>query len=341
MAAPTSASYRHFLYVTSGRAVLPASAALTPSVDYRARRVVNNAPIPVGVSRQRESSMFSMAGAIDGGDLALALANWLPHRYSVRGSGINERTGFIFLLQDGDAPAGFTAPQQYDRVLSWSQEQPVLEARQPTLESLRMEFRRQGDMMLTSSWFAQNQREVDPRPADPAPSPAPRPRFVEGANWAVRASRDGSSFTEVDGVLRATVAFPRFREPVYRGGDGESWGEITDSFASEPVITLALLSDQDYIDGYFRQGDRPYFIEIDGGDYLRMRFQTEFMNKRPWGSEGNALMVDAAFCLVGQYSGAAPVWPAQGTPLPTDPVRWPQELYGYFEVYDPIHTGFG
>ena len=76
MAAPTSASYRHFLYVTSGRAVLPASAALTPSVDYQARRVVNNAaltpsvdyqarrvvnnaPIPVEVSKQRENSMFS------------------------------------------------------------------------------------------------------------------------------------------------------------------------------------------------------------------------------------------------------------------------------------------
>ena len=52
------------------------------------------------------------------------------------------------------------------------------------------------------------------------------------------------------------MEFPRFREPVYRGGDGESWGEITDSFSSEPV-------------------------------------------------------------------------------------SWPQELYGYFEVYDPIHTGFG
>lgn len=29
-----------------------------------------------------------------------------------------------------------------------------------------------------------------------------------------------------------------------------------------------------------RQGGKPYFIEIDGGDYLRMRFQTEWNAQR-------------------------------------------------------------
>ena len=342
MAAPTSASYRHFLNLTASRAVLPASGVMTPSVDYQTRRVMNNAPVPVGVSPQRESSMFSLAGAIDAGDLALALANWLPYRYTAKDTltSTDDLAGLIFLWQDGDAPTGFTAPKTYDSVLSWSQEQPILKADQPTLESLKIEFRRQGDMTLTSSWFAKNQVEVSTRPADPIPSPAPSPQFVVGGGWEVSVSRDGSTFTPVTGVLRATVDIPRFREPVYRGGDGASWGEVTDSMAHEPMITLALLADQSYIDSYFTQGDTPYYIEIDAGSDMRMRFQTEFQNKTPWGSEGSALMADIAFCVVGQYSGAAATWPVAANYLPTSPSTWPQYLYGFFEIYGSIHTAF-
>ena len=339
MAAPTAASYRHFLGLTSTKSVLPASAVMTPSVDYTSRSVTNNAPIPVGRSKQREYSMFSMAGAVDGGDLALALANWLPWRYTALDADAttDDKAGLIFIWQDSAKATGFQDPKTYDRILSWSPDQPVLEADQPTLESVKLEFRRQGDLMLTSSWFAQEQKAVSPRPAAPIPNPAPKPQFVEGGDWSVKISRDGVTFAAVPGVLRATVDIPKFREPVFRGGDADSWGEVTDSIQSEPMITLALLSDQAYITSYFTQGDTPYYIEIDSPD-MRMRFQTEFANKTPWGTEGNALMADIQFNVVGQYVNGASSW--AGAFVPAAPTAWPRDLYGYFEVYGSIHTVF-
>ena len=208
MAAPSRVSYRHFLFPAASRAVLLASQAMTPKQSFRARVVQTDAPAATDVAFQSEDTMYDGTGPVDIGDLVMALGNFLPYRYT------SSSRAWDFVWEDNATPSGYTDPATYNKMMMYSRDQQCYEMGTPTLQRLQMDFRRNGDSMLTSSWLAQDLKKIT-RPTAPTPDPVTRQKIVRSHQWQVEHSEDANSWSTLPGTIRATFDVPNFREGVF------------------------------------------------------------------------------------------------------------------------------
>ena len=300
MTAPTQASYKHFLYPTAaGSPKLLASASLLPSQDYAAEVVQSNAGYPGDVAFQHEAAIYEGQGDVDLGDLLFAFANFLPHKYT------SASQQFSFLWEGGPVRDGYSAAPEYDRMLMYSATAPCYRMDAPTLESMRIELRRQGQSQLTTRWLTKQVQPVPTPATAPGPSPSPLADIVANNAWQVRYSSDAISWTTLSDVNRAALDLPRFRQGVYTlDGTGSSWSQIA-QIPSEPIFTFDMLANRTFVDSIFGQANE-LFIELNGGADFRLRCRAKKSDQRLFNLDNGNLMASVDMALIGMWAANAP-----------------------------------
>lgn len=299
MTAPSRVSYRHFLYLTATRPLLLASQSLTPRHDYMAQVVQTDAPAPVDVSYQDESSTYNGRGPLDAGDLVVALGNFLPYRYQAA----NRR--WEFLWQDHAKPTGFSDPATYNKMMMWSPTQQCYEMAAPTLTRLQLDLRRRGESLLTTEWLARELETITRPATPPVPDPAVRQKIVRNHQWGVRYSGDAFNWSPLDGVIRTTLNIPQFREAVFSmRGAGVSWDEISQRQIA-PMLSVYMLVNSDWVDHLFGQANELY-LEVGGGSDFNLRCRGKKSAQDPFTLDGSRMIVKADFTLTGSYAPDEP-----------------------------------
>ena len=300
------------MFPSATRAVLLASQAMTPKQSFRARVVQTDAPAPNDVAFQSEDTMYDGTGPVDIGDLVMALGNFLPYRYTAASR------SWDFVWQDNANPTGFSDAATFNKMMMYSREQQCYEMGRPTLQRLQMDFRRNGDSMLTSSWLAQDLKKIT-RPAAPTPNPVTRQKIVRSHQWRVEHSADAISWSTLPGTIRATFDLPQFREGVFSlTGADASWDEIVQMQVA-PMISVYMMVNSTWADDIFGQ-DVGRFLRITGGSDFTLTAQTKKSNQDPFTLDSSKLIVKVDFPLVATY---APGEPASftsavvATPTPT------------------------
>lgn len=299
MTTPQS-SYRHFLYPTgAGAPKLLASASLKPSQAYAGQVVQSNAGYPVDVVPQHEAAAYDGQGAVDLGDLLFALANFLPHKYTTG------NRQFSFLWEDGPRRDGYSAAVEYDHMLMYPASGQCYRVDVPTLESMRIELRQQGQSQLTTRWLTKQMRTVSRPATAPQPSPNAQTKTVANNAWQVRYSNDAMNWMALPDVIRAAFDAPRFREGVYTlDGTDSSWSSIA-QVPSAPAVTIEMLTNNTFVSSLFGQANE-LFIELNAGADFRLRCRAKKSAQRLFGLDNGTLMASIDMALIGMWAANAP-----------------------------------
>ena len=306
MTVPTQASYKHFLYPTSsGSPKLMASTSLLPSQDYAAEVVQSNAGHPVDVVFQHEAAVYDGVGAVDLGDMLFAFANFLPHSYMDMDTELGIDRKFTFPWEDAATRAGYTDPLKYARMLMYSDTYQCYQMDAPTLESMRVELRRQGESRLLTRWLTQDVKKVATPATEPAPDPPAEVKVIGNSDWQVSYSTDTLGWESLSGVIRATLDVPRFREGVYTfEGGSSSWSDIA-QIRSAPMVTLDMLTNANFADNVFGQANELY-IELGGGTDFRLRCHAKKSDQRLFKLDNDNLIASVDMTLVGIWAPNEP-----------------------------------
>ena len=299
MAAPSRVSYRHFLYPAANRAVLLASQAMTPKQSYQAQVVQTDAPAPVDATFQSEETMYDGRGPLDIGDLVMALGNFLPQRYTAASK------TWDFLWEDNAKPTGWNDPQAYNKMQMYSRNQQCYEMGTPTLQRLQLDFRRQGESLMTSTWLAQALKKIARPTSAPTPNPVTQQKIIRNHQWKVEHSANAHGWSTLAGVIRTTFNIPNFREGVYSmTGSDASWDEIAQTQVA-PMISVYMLVNFDWADDIFGQ-DVDQYLRISGGSDFTLTAHGKKSNQDPFTLDGSKKIVKADFTLTATYAPGEP-----------------------------------